>query len=48
LGLAVTRAAEAEARLKPVCLNAAETRYEVKAHKLLEPRAPHQAREPPK
>jgi uncharacterized membrane protein YkoI len=41
LGLALTcpeaRAAEAETRLKPVCLNAAETRYEVKAHKLLEP-----------
>ena len=41
LGLALAsteaRAAEAEARLKPVCLNAAETRYEVKAHKLLEP-----------
>jgi hypothetical protein len=31
------RAAEAEARLKPVCVNAAETREEVKAHKLLEP-----------
>jgi uncharacterized membrane protein YkoI len=30
-------AAEAEARLKPVCLNAAETRDEVKTHKLLEP-----------
>jgi hypothetical protein len=41
LGLALTsteaHTAEAEARLKPVCLNAAETRYEVKAHKLLEP-----------
>jgi uncharacterized membrane protein YkoI len=31
------RAAETEARLKPVCLNATETREEVKAHKLLEP-----------
>jgi hypothetical protein len=41
LGLAMTstkaRAAEAEARLKPICLNAAETREQVKAHKLLEP-----------
>jgi uncharacterized membrane protein YkoI len=33
----VARAAEAEARLKPVCLSAAETREQVKAHKLLEP-----------
>ena len=31
------RAAEVEARPNPVCLNAAETREEVKAHKLLEP-----------
>ncbi|HZD30132.1 MAG TPA: hypothetical protein VE779_00580 [Candidatus Angelobacter sp.] len=41
LGLALTstgaRAAEAEARLKPVCLNAAETREQAKAHRLLEP-----------
>jgi uncharacterized membrane protein YkoI len=34
---AEARAAEVEARLKPVCLNAAETREEMKAHKLLEP-----------
>ena len=37
---AAARAAEAEPHaspLKPVCLNAAETRDEVKAHKLLEP-----------
>jgi uncharacterized membrane protein YkoI len=41
LGLALTNigasAAEAEAHLKPVCFNAAETREEVKTHKLLEP-----------
>jgi uncharacterized membrane protein YkoI len=41
LGLAITsteaRAAEAEARLRPLCLNAAETGEAVKAHKLLEP-----------
>ena len=41
LGLAMTsteaRSAEAEARLRPVCLNPAETREAVKAHKLLEP-----------
>jgi uncharacterized membrane protein YkoI len=41
LGLAMTsteaRAAEAEPRLKPICLNAVETREQVKAHKLLEP-----------
>ncbi|MBV8443796.1 MAG: hypothetical protein JO312_25115 [Hyphomicrobiales bacterium] len=44
LGLAMTAAAAhaAEAELhpaapKPVCLNAAETREEVKAHRLLEP-----------
>jgi uncharacterized membrane protein YkoI len=30
-------AVEAGARLKPVCFNAAETREEVKTHKLLEP-----------
>ena len=37
---ATARAAEAEPHatpLKPLCLNAAETRDEVKAHKLLEP-----------
>jgi uncharacterized membrane protein YkoI len=43
LGLALTsteaRAAEAGVRLKPVCLNPAETREQVKAHKLLEPYA---------
>jgi uncharacterized membrane protein YkoI len=41
LGLATTsteaRAADADVRLKPICLNAAETREAVKAHKLLEP-----------
>jgi uncharacterized membrane protein YkoI len=39
LTCAEARAAEAEthAAVKPVCLNAAETREEVKAHKLLEP-----------
>jgi uncharacterized membrane protein YkoI len=41
LGLALTSAeacaAEVEARLKPACLNVAETREQVKAHKLLEP-----------
>jgi uncharacterized membrane protein YkoI len=41
LGVALTcaeaSAAEAEARLNLVCLNAAETREEVKARKLLEP-----------
>jgi uncharacterized membrane protein YkoI len=41
LGLALTStealAAEAESRLKSVCLSAAETREQVKAHKLLEP-----------
>jgi uncharacterized membrane protein YkoI len=41
LGLAATsaeaRAAEADVRLKPICLNGAETREAVKAHKLLEP-----------
>ena len=31
------RAAEADVRLKPICLNGAETREAVKAHKLLEP-----------
>ena len=34
---AEARAAEADAHLNPVCLNAAETREEVKARKLLEP-----------
>jgi hypothetical protein len=34
---AEARAAEAETRLNSVCLNAAETREEVKARKLLEP-----------
>ena len=44
LGLAMTaaaaRAAEAELRpaaAKPICLNAAETREEIKAHRLIEP-----------
>jgi uncharacterized membrane protein YkoI len=41
LGLALTsteaRAVETETLPKPVCLNAAETRYAVKAHRLLEP-----------
>jgi hypothetical protein len=41
LGPALTsaeaRAAETEPRLKPICLNAAETREQVKARKLLEP-----------
>ena len=41
LGLATTsteaRAADADVRLKPICLNAAETREAVKAHKLVEP-----------
>jgi uncharacterized membrane protein YkoI len=41
LGLATTsteaRAAEADVRLKPICLNGAETREAVKARKLLEP-----------
>jgi hypothetical protein len=40
LGPAMTsneaRAAEADVRFKPICLNAAETREAVKAHKLLE------------
>jgi hypothetical protein len=31
------RSADADVRLKPICLNAAETREAVKAHKLLEP-----------
>jgi hypothetical protein len=34
---AQARAAEADARPKPVCLNASETREEVKSRKLLEP-----------
>ena len=34
---AQARAAEADARPKPVCLNASETREEVNARKLLEP-----------
>jgi uncharacterized membrane protein YkoI len=40
LGLALTSTearAEAAARPRPVCLNSAETREAVKAHKLLEP-----------
>jgi uncharacterized membrane protein YkoI len=41
LGLALASteafAAEVEEHLKPVCLSAAETREQVKAHKLLEP-----------